>query len=1551
VYTNGVTGAVTRYNYDSLFRVTRTEDALGNVTTYTYGTTGNGPETIRDARGNITRFEYNSLGNVVRKTDPLAHVTRYEYALINDEVRLIFVEGPDGTGRYMEYDANGNMTQVISGARPIRDGNGNLTGYYPTSTLTLSSYDTFGNLVSTSDYFGLRASYSYDSFGNLISSRDALGNETVREYDLLNRLIRIRNPQGRETVMNYAGAGSNLSSVTTDGITVRHRYDSRDRLIETEDALGHITQFNYDGNTGRIIETREVGDPENSLDDIVATFQYDALGNMISSAGPLGGATHFFYDSLNRLTRVVAPEIDTQISVEGIPAYITDAGRNVRFRVLVADDSQMATLRYRLRGESSWIQSAYTSEWQTLLIPRGDGAKQIDIEVMDETGNWGSFTAETILDSKGPEQLSIQIDGGEQYTNSREVNLTLAAEDSGSGVEMMSFYLGEGTYTPWEPFSTSKTVTLTPGDGVKQIFFRTLDRLGNESEIISASITLDTQPPQIEMITQSVPQQTSESYIVLSYYLDNVPKLKRFDLTEDWNHIQIVERDEAGNEAKGPDWWILGPPRIVLNGGNLYTSSNFPTMEITSAGGIRRVDYTVNPRDSGGGFTRTIDYSSQMPTTVQISLELPNRNQLVDIGATVYFLNGSKGFQNFLVMDTTPPTGDMVINEGINTHNTEITLTLTAEDLSGVESMEFSLDDGRTWTEKEPFGSQKTLTLSDGNGPRKVICRLTDRVGLTSILEDSIYLGIPFQAWVLLKDGESVTNKRTVPLRLTTQAAPFFAVTRMDYSIDDGQTWAGPFAPQSEYLISFSNEPGIKTVLVRLWDNVGNMMTLSEDIEYDPTLPDPGSSYSIPMPIYLQSDVYVYESQYRPEIYVRERTEDTFVTGGLGYIIKLLLNGLEVDRNSTLTLSPGKNDIRVQFWDSEGKKRDLSWNVFYDTFIDRGAFTDFDAYGNKVWKRTAGGDEIRYEYADDGRLARTIDAGGEQAQYTYDASGNLASVTDASGTTEYTRDPAGRITRMMNASRITFYTYNSAGRIDSITKDGATVRYNYNSQNLLVSTEEPSGRTTFVYDGSGRIQSIAKPDGVRITYFYDASGRVIREDDSARGRTLYTYDARGNRATKDFEPPVITPDNLRVQTQYLYGYSFGRENDARLLETRSKKFEAPADNYQSVDSFQLKENGVNYLYANQEFSAALDFDLYYDSTDDGSGQQRANWPRISPGWNAMPYQIEFPEAKANVTLGGLTQYTYPSLTVRDRKNGRALHFTLSELSQNWVGQISSVYTVEDGSLPYTLHYFTKFELLFGQGESASFTERGELASLAYSNSSQNVSYLSSTGSGFVRDPADPNGGISLMGEMGLSYIGPDWNIRFGYNSQGRLSDIYGGLGDKHKQLFYNSSGDLSSVRDAVTGKEIFFFYDDQRRLIRKTDSDGQVLFDHRYNVLNRPLGREVSSGKEEFVYDASGNLVQKRVTDNSHFDHVEYMEYDTENHLTRWFDGSKNVEFEYDGAGNRVSRRVNGELTQYAPDASRAVLPVYAMEAEEITGLVFRDGRYYDPSFGHFISA
>ncbi|MBI4397802.1 MAG: RHS repeat-associated core domain-containing protein, partial [Candidatus Omnitrophica bacterium] len=238
VYTNGVTGAVTRYNYDSLFRVTRTEDALGNVTTYTYGAVGKGPGTIRDARGNITRFEYNSLGNVVRKTDPLGNVTRYEYALINDEPRLIFEEGPDGTGRYMEYDSLGNVTRVMSGARPIRDGNGNLTGYYPTSTFTQSSYDTFGNLISMSDYFGVRASYNYDSFGNLISSRDALGNETVREYDSLSRLIRIRDPEGRETVMSYAGAGSNLSSVTTDGMTVRHRYDSRDRLIETEDALG-----------------------------------------------------------------------------------------------------------------------------------------------------------------------------------------------------------------------------------------------------------------------------------------------------------------------------------------------------------------------------------------------------------------------------------------------------------------------------------------------------------------------------------------------------------------------------------------------------------------------------------------------------------------------------------------------------------------------------------------------------------------------------------------------------------------------------------------------------------------------------------------------------------------------------------------------------------------------------------------------------------------------------------------------------------------------------------------------------------------------------------------------------------------------------------------------------------------------------------------------------------------------------------------------------------------------------------------------------------------
>ena len=66
---------------------------------------------------------------------------------------------------------------------------------------------------------------------------------------------------------------------------------------------------------------------------------------------------------------------------------------------------------------------------------------------------------------------SININSGKSYATSAAVTLTLSAKDS-SGVTRMQFSNDGSTYTPLEPYATSKAWTLSNGDGFKTVFVR-----------------------------------------------------------------------------------------------------------------------------------------------------------------------------------------------------------------------------------------------------------------------------------------------------------------------------------------------------------------------------------------------------------------------------------------------------------------------------------------------------------------------------------------------------------------------------------------------------------------------------------------------------------------------------------------------------------------------------------------------------------------------------------------------------------------------------------------------------------------------------------------------------------------------------------------------------------------------------------------------------------------------------------------------------------------------------------------------------------------------
>lgn len=94
---------------------------------------------------------------------------------------------------------------------------------------------------------------------------------------------------------------------------------------------------------------------------------------------------------------------------------------------------------------------------------------------------------------------SIIVNNGVAYTNSTAVTLTLTATDATSSVHQVR-HGNDGSWNtePWEPFSPTKTWTLTPNDGTKTVYYQIQDNAGLVSITYSKSIILDTVSPVIE---------------------------------------------------------------------------------------------------------------------------------------------------------------------------------------------------------------------------------------------------------------------------------------------------------------------------------------------------------------------------------------------------------------------------------------------------------------------------------------------------------------------------------------------------------------------------------------------------------------------------------------------------------------------------------------------------------------------------------------------------------------------------------------------------------------------------------------------------------------------------------------------------------------------------------------------------------------------------------------------------------------------------------------------------------------------------------------------
>jgi hypothetical protein len=114
---------------------------------------------------------------------------------------------------------------------------------------------------------------------------------------------------------------------------------------------------------------------------------------------------------------------------------------------------------------------------------------------VDTAGNVSGGVAALVTtpDTTPPEGVGVYINGDAYATRSRATTLSLSAGDDTGVAEVC--ISNTTTCTTWTAFTATRAWTLATGSGIKTVYVKYRDALGNTSALVSDTILVDTVKP------------------------------------------------------------------------------------------------------------------------------------------------------------------------------------------------------------------------------------------------------------------------------------------------------------------------------------------------------------------------------------------------------------------------------------------------------------------------------------------------------------------------------------------------------------------------------------------------------------------------------------------------------------------------------------------------------------------------------------------------------------------------------------------------------------------------------------------------------------------------------------------------------------------------------------------------------------------------------------------------------------------------------------------------------------------------------------------------
>ncbi|TDP71061.1 LysM peptidoglycan-binding domain-containing protein [Roseateles toxinivorans] len=297
-HTVNALGEVEERQYDGLNQLVRTIRYGGRIAAGTLGQLSGGLVTTA-----ITGAVQDLLAQKQEGSDEVfANAVTDFYRNVRGD--LIIEAGPQGSASFNTYNAFGEVwinarmqtSSVFEASMFEYDRRGlqvkvTQQGGAGSPVMTYR-YDAFGRLESSIDANGIGQRWSHDRLGRVVEHRDGLTTLRRTGYDAFARVLTQVDAYNRTTTYGYNDATRSVSVLTAAGVTTT---TTRNRFGETEsvlDGTSKLTRYDYNRD-GKLTAV--------SGEDLSTGSHYDELQRLIESTDANGIKTRYEYDEINRV--------------------------------------------------------------------------------------------------------------------------------------------------------------------------------------------------------------------------------------------------------------------------------------------------------------------------------------------------------------------------------------------------------------------------------------------------------------------------------------------------------------------------------------------------------------------------------------------------------------------------------------------------------------------------------------------------------------------------------------------------------------------------------------------------------------------------------------------------------------------------------------------------------------------------------------------------------------------------------------------------------------------------------------------------------------------------------------------------------------------------------------------------------------------------------------------------------------------------------------------------------------------------------------------------